>query len=79
MSSLYCLRDYLRIPEGSTSGYGNTITRDRLGFELLSILQTTLKSNTEANLLLLIILLYFRYCGGRLNPSKSIRIHTIMR
>lgn len=43
MSSLYCLRDYLRIPDGSTSGYGNTITRDRLGIEYLSILQNTLK------------------------------------
>ena len=29
VSSLYCIRDYLRIPDGSESGYGNTITRDR--------------------------------------------------
>ena len=29
VSSLYCIRDYLRIPDGSVSGYGNTITRDR--------------------------------------------------
>ena len=47
MSSLYCLRDYLRIPDGSTSGYGNTITRDRLGFEFTNWTRNNIQKNAK--------------------------------
>ena len=54
------------------------ILSQETGKELNTFQYYKVHLNTEAHLLLLLFLLYFRYCGGRLNPSKCL-LYMIVR